>query len=356
VSGKKNFGITPNDLTFNWWDLTESINSIFTPATFLTYLMYSGYVKKASRRIKVDVVYGGQTMAPFVSVGDSSPMVAKNKREAQFIKLPMMALKKELDFETDEMVVPGQSQNNTSSNIISNARDLYVGEEQLDMKNRIIRRIEWMAAQTLNGKIVYKDKKMTIEIDFRMPEEHKQIYTGSICWDSSGAKIFKNLNEWSKLILTSCGYNPDVLVVGSNVGNSILENTDVVKLLDSRNIAVGALDLTKNYIEGARYLGTLPGGIKLYEYIETFSDGGVTKHMIEPNSVSLIATKAKFRRYGGPIFDKSINQVISSEFFSKTYIPDDPGDIEYLVAKSSQITVPHQPGAVVTAKVLEGVN
>ena len=139
-----------------------------------------------------------------------------------------------------------------------------------DLDERIARREEWMAVQTMINNACeiqeYIDEKTTgdkryVQFHDGKAGEHK--YTVQNTWNSANGDFFGDVKNMCRM-LSKRGLRAADLVLGTNVADAILNIETVQKLLDNKGVIIGQIEQEMAPYDGVVYMGTLNfGGFKL---------------------------------------------------------------------------------------------
>lgn len=177
-----------------------------------------------------------------------------------------------------------------------------------DMDKRIIRREEWMAAETmLNNACTMQEyidantigEKKYVKF-FGEASEHT--YTVGATWNSTDGKFFEDVKAMCKM-LASRGLPAVDLVLGTDVADALLENEEVVRRLDKNSgIIAGTIDPELTKYPGVAFMGVLNfGGFKLnlFDVDETYEDeNGVTQSYFPADAAMVTAPGCGHMMYG----------------------------------------------------------
>lgn len=329
---------------FHHRTLTSAINQIQPVPSFLLDRLYRNTEQAFSEDIDVEIVVGGKKLAPFVTPIEEGIVVAKLGRSMKTVKVPRIRVKKNLT--APELL----GQRPIGGNIyvapgdIDMWREQKIGAELRDLQGQIRRTAEWMASQTLKGKITVNQENLAFEIDFGLPSAHKPSLTGTDRWsDNTNSKPPDDILDWKRLISAATGYTASFAVCGKNVPGYLLNNSTVQKLLDNRNLGVGQLQF-----ENSNYVGRLVG-VDIYSYEAMYTDAsGVDQPFIPDDAFILVATDGPFRLHYGLIYDLDLQTASASSYFSKSWTEKDPS-LLWLLAESRPLPVPHWPECIVYA-------
>lgn len=330
---------------FEWRALTEAINNIRPSERFILNTVFSKPKQHATNVLDIEIISGGRKLAPFVAPIEGGIVVDKLGRSVQTVKFPKIRMKKPLS--AKELL----AEKNLGQIYVGGAGDINsyrqqkIAEELLDLKERANRRLEWMAAKSLTGKLQVDQENISFEIDFRMDAENKPVLAGAALWSNADADPLKDLRAWKRIILNKTGKSANKVILGTDAAEAFLSNLKVLKYLDNNNISVGRIQ-----VDNSNYLGRFVG-LDLYEYNEQYvDDSGNVQDMISSKVAIVIATSARFDLHYGPIYDTKAGNVVQ-EYFSKMWEEEDPSGL-WLLAETNPLTVPHEPNAAVYATVI----
>lgn len=339
---------------FGWLILTEAVNKIISPKTFIVDTLFRPKKKQhATDKIQLSIKVGNKKLAPFVKRGDPAAVVEKLTSEVNFVQLPRIRMKKPLDAKELLFEQDGSMPVYAGAGDIASYREQKIREELREMKDRISRRLEWMAAQSLSGAINVTQDGVPISYDFLMPSGNKPALTGNALWsDLTNSDPIANIRTWQQLSQTARGIIPTVAIARTEVINPLLANQKVKDYLNNRRMVIGQIDTNKVANElGVKYIGQIEG-VDIYEYNETYTDdSGNTQSYIPSDRFVLVSPSAENRLHYGAIEDLQAGRNIAMEFFSKDWITEDPSTY-WILTETDPLTVPHEPETIVYAKVL----
>lgn len=333
---------------FHWRALTTAINQIPPAPSLLLEKVYKTQIQVLSEEIDFDVVVGGKRLAPFVSPVEGGIVVAPLAREVQSVKAPRIRPKRVIQAH-DLLAVraPGTALY-LGEGGIEDYKDQRIAAELADLKNMIVRTTEWMAAQSLTGKLTvdFQDN-ISFEIDYHLPTAHKITLTGTDVWsDLDDSDPIQDILNWKRLISSATGYSADFAIAGTDAVDTLLAHTKVRELLNYRNFSVGKIAL-----DSSNYIGRL-AGVDIYEYDAAYVDrDGTPVDFIDSKSFVMVASQGPFRMHYALICDLDNTVAVAQPFFAKSWTEADPSML-WLLAESRPLPVPHWPECVVCATVL----
>ena len=187
------------------------------------------------------------------------------------------------------------------------AANAWVLDNLSDLKKRRIRRMEWMACQIIDkGKISVSQDNIEFEVAFGFNDEddladggHIIDITGTAAnkWSNksngeSTANPLKDIRNWTKTVRNRYGIKPTMAFIESTAADAFLENTWVIKYLDTNNIKAGRLDTTQSMSQAGISLGNF-GGVEIFEYNQQYEDDdGENQDMISAGKFILTVPSA----------------------------------------------------------------
>jgi len=340
---------------FNWTSLTEAVNKITPPKTFVLDKLFAPRTKQHyTKTIQVDLKIGNRKMAPFVKRTSGAHVVSLMSKESHIIEAPSIRLKKGLTADELYTLRPeGESIYVGNGQTVKTATERKVAEELAELKDMVTRRMEWMACQALSGGYKVTQDDIEFEIDFNMPNDNKPALVAGALWSApSTADPLADIRAWKLVVQNARGVVPTMAIARTEVITAMLNVSSVRTALDNRNFNSGAINLNNGLSEiGVTLIGVLEG-VEIYEYNENFvSDLGVVSPMIPADRFIMVSPQSDNRLHFGSIDDFDVPQYIGLPFFSKSWEEKDPS-VRWLLVASSPLPVTHEPETIVYAKVL----
>lgn len=183
-----------------------------------------------------------------------------------------------------------------------------MAQDLVDIEARIVRREEWMCAQTMieNGctmqeSIDAKTKGQELVVRF-YDGESDHTYTVADKWNADGGDFFGDVKAMCRL-LSRRGLAAADLLLGSDAADAVLNLEKLQKLLDRNSgIITGTIRQTLSAYDGVAYMGTINfGGFELNlisvdeEYMD---DNGKTAKYFPATSAMVTAPGCGHLMYG----------------------------------------------------------
>lgn len=221
-------------------------------------------------------------------------------------------------------------------------------------RDAILRRLEWMAAQSvINGSLVIADQDYPERvISFGRASNHTVTKGSGTYWTTS-YDIIADIELWrTRMRRAAFGGPSNRLTVGAAVWDVMRRNTDLVKLLDTQIRGTDA-NFRTGIREGAEveYVGRLSGTLDVYVYSDYYQadNGDVVPFMSEKDVVLTGPNIQGVRAFGAILDNKAGLQAMA--MFPKMWDSEDPAQTN-LMTQSAPLTVPVNPNASLKATVL----
>lgn len=341
--------------TFGFAALTEAVNQMQQVPSFIRSLLFKREETHATKTVLVDVIVGGQKIAPFVKRGNAAKVVGNLGQSASNIEPPQIRLKKFLTpgdlFYTRgagaPIFVPGGAAGNDP---IQSARMQKMAMEQKDLKDNVDRTIELLCAKALGGSYSLAQDDGTYSIDFSMPSANKP--TAGTLWSSvSSATPLKNMRAWKVIAQKASGKIPTVAIMNSTTFEAWLGTDEVVKYLDKLKINLGTVETQNSVLEAGAEKKAKVDGIEYYVYDGVYTDANGTQQLMIPDGkVALVSPNADHRLLFAGLEDLDAGTVVS-KYFSKDWIEKDPSGL-WLLVESHPLPAVLEPAANIYATVL----
>lgn len=259
-------------------------------------------------KVLVEYKRNGRTMAPFISrrVGDI-PLDRDGYTVSEY-EPARIAISRLLTIDQLKQRGFGEALYANSTEAERAARLLQT--DMRDIEASIVRREEWMAAQTMINNActmqTYIDAQTKGEVAdikfYGKGEETAHTYTVSTKWDKDGGDYRADVRNMSRM-LTSRSLPASDLVIGTNVADFITNDKKTAELLDRNSgILVGTINETLGAYDGVTFLGTLNfHGHRLNVIVvdERYEDeNGEDKPMFGANDAMVTAPGCGAFRYG----------------------------------------------------------
>jgi len=313
---------------------------------FLLHMFFPRVVPFDTSSIDIDVAAPDMTLAPFVS-----PMVAGKANKAVGFSTNKFkpAYLKPLDVVDPERVLSRRAGEAIGGALSAGARsNAIIGDLLDEQRKKIMRRLEWMAAQALlTGKVeVSGEDYKTVEVDFQRAAGNTVTLAGNNVWtDIVNAVPLDDLETWNDLAEAPI---TDYIMDSTSFKN-LMKFQAVKDLLDTRRGSGSTLEMGPDNAQWVSFKGWL-GSYRIWVYKGYYKDAAGTKvNYIPPNTVVGASVAVEGVRAFGAILDAEAGYQ-ALEMFPKNWVNKNPS-VEYVMTQSGPLMIPSRPNAVVTATV-----
>lgn len=341
--------------------LLNALEQMYPPKTFLRDTFFANVEKPGTVNIDVDIQKGKRKLASYINPLLEAEFVERDGYEVKSVKLPYIREIMRTGAEDVLRRAAGSHIYDVSSSPAVRAAQ-QLGKDLAELQNRIMRRIEWNAAQVLDtGTISIVGKGVNFSIDFGM-DDADHVVDADTMWDQIGADPLTDLAAWIKLVQEDSGLVPDYCIMGTDAQAAFINNEKVQKLFDLKMVNVGTID-PKQLPNGVAFIGSLkhPGAmIDVYSYNEIYEDDNENKQSLVPaKHVWIASSKAYTSMFYGPIYNLNVANelgipgglVEGVEFLPSTWITNNPS-ARNLMIEASPLCAMHQCDAFLSATVL----
>ena len=348
---------------FETHTLLMAVEQLNPPTTFLRNRYFPTNASTdvfSTNDVLVEYKDGSKRLAPFVAPRKGGVTILRSGYEVQRFEPPCIAPRRMLTI--DDLNKRGFGEALLTQLTPEQRQRTLILKDAQELSEMITRREEAMAAEVMQTNAcvmkhiaddadVYDEKYIAFYTGSSNPAQ----YTPSGNWSKDYAGILGDLGAMSRL-LTKRGLPATDLVVGADVADAILANTEIQKLLDLKNYEAGRIDPSV-LGNGATHIATLNAKgriINVICYDEEYTDGSETKPYIDPKSVILTAPGAGRTLYG------AVSQVEQSDgqFHTYTgkrvpkYLSNAEGNTRSLTLTSCPLLIPNNKNPFIVAKVL----
>lgn len=331
--------------TYNTEELIGVVNGIDAFEPFLLMMFFSEVITFETSTIDIDIVAPDTRLAPFVS-----PMVAgkadtANGFSTRKFKPAYLKPKNVVDPEQVISRAAGEKIGGGMSN--GNRRNAIIAFNLVGQRKKIMRRLEWMAAQALlTGKVVISGEDYPeVEVDFQRAAGNTITLAGTDVWtDTANAKPLEQFEAWNAI---SEAPITDFVMDATSWAN-LSKFQEVKDLLDTRRGSESKIELGPDNAKWVSYKGML-GSFHIWVYMGYYTDDdGVKQNYIPANTVIGASAAVEGVRAFGAILDPEAGYQ-ALEMFPKNWINPDPA-AEYVMTQSGPLMVPKRPDATLKIK------
>jgi hypothetical protein len=341
----------PVDL-FDTRTMLEAVRQIQPVRTFLRDTFFTNRRTFDTEYVDVDIVKGKRRMAPFVNPRMAGKVVERLGYQTHTYKAPMLSPKLPTTAEQLLKRLPGEPLYSGMSPEDRAAEQL--GRDLAELDEIITRREEWMCAQALfNGQIHIVGEGVDEIIDFQLT--NREALAGTALWSDANSNPLADLKRWRQTIIKESGFNPDIVIMASDVVDAFLGNTKVKELLDLRLVDTGQIN-PQTLPNGATYIGRIAEvGVNVYSYDEWYlDDDGTEKPMVPAKTVLMASTTARFDLLYGAYIEHVEGggvQVYDIPRVPRSWVEKDPS-VRWVQMISRPLPVPQHIDSLYVATVL----
>lgn len=312
--------------------------------------------------VLVEYKDGTQVIAPIVAPRKGGVTITRDGYEVKQYEPAYIAPRRTLTVDDLEKRQFGEA---LYSNMSPAQRALAITTKDMqELSDMITRREEQMCAEVMQTNALsltqIADDKETGEpwvMQFYKEASNPAQYTPTANWSTSSTSILGDLAAMIRL-LTEKGLGATDLIVGTDVADVLINNTNIQNLLDIRRYELGEVRPVELPAGVARIMTLNVGGrmIDIYCYEEQYTDyaTGVTKPYIDPKNVILTAPGAGRIAYG------AVTQMEETDRSFRKYtgkripkvLTNAEGETRTLTLKSRPIVMPKAKNPFIVAKVL----
>ncbi len=336
--------------------LTESVNLMKgTEPLLLTSRLGKNEVNSLDETCVFEVEEGSYNLAPMGYSGDPASNVNIARSVKPYAVTPPQIFMKDriTANEINRVRMAAQNPINMTLQDKNAAYNKLIGDKQQGLNRLIERRIEWLFAQVLRGKISYmSDTGRAFEHDFKLPAA---VNINNEYWNKPAdpgnpvhqlrhiAKYFKKLNNQR---------DPDLIVMGGAAGDAFMDNPYVEKWLQSAGVQI--VQVRAGLAKGESLPIAVIQGSELFEHSATYEDNkGKAVPYIEDDYVYM-TNSSLWRTIYGAIndFDAGNPPIVLGPRFSKMKVSED-GKALNIYVESHPLPVVTSNLCVVKAKVVD---
>ncbi|MGF9907274.1 major capsid protein [Brevibacillus porteri] len=299
--------------------MMQAIEQMKPARTFFRDTFFPAFETFVTEKIDVETKKGKRKMAPFVSRNRGGITIGRQGFQTDSYETPYIAPQRVLTRNDLNNRLMGE---NIYSTRTPEQRALeLLAKDITEMDEMITRSEEWLCREILlNGVVTIKgwvDKvggtefvEDAIDFDFT----NKETLSGTDAWDQSTSKKYQDLKNIRLEIIQKSGLNPNIVIMSSNVADLFINDPEIQKLLDIRNLTIGTIQPSVQ-MDGLTYIGTLTSlGLELYTYDEWFLDDSGVEQAMMPNDYLIMGRRGLGSRLFG-----AVTQVEQNDMAFHTY-------------------------------------
>ncbi|PKR50774.1 major capsid protein [Thalassospira marina] len=321
------------------------------PDMFILDRYFPGFVTSTKSEIAMDKIIKGKKLAPFVLP------TAKAKagiREGFSTMTFAPATLKPMDVVDPEILVKRMAGEAIGAGSLDPAarRDAIIGEILLDHRDRISRRMLWMAWQALRtGKVIVEGPEYpSTTVDYNRDPLLTKALLAAAKWSNEDADIIGDLEDWAADIQDKSGAVVTDVFMSPTVWKYVRKNPAILAVLDNRRATSSVVELGPASSKVVRQVGQI-GDFTFYVYAETYEDDdGNTVPYIGTNEVVMTGPAIEGTKAYGAILDKGAGYQ-PMEIYPAMIEEQNPS-VESVLTQSRPLIVPGNINASLSATVL----
>lgn len=342
---------TPHVLTTSARNIEEEIAR--NDPLLLTGRLGRNVEAQATNTVTFEIEEATYNLAPLSYIGDPAINVNIGRSRIPYTVTPPQIFLKDMmtAIELEHIRMVGQNPINMTSADKGAAYNQIIGIKQQGLNRLIDRRVEWLFAQVMRGKIDYTSelgRKFTF--DFKLPNP---VNIGTDYWNNTEpGNPIKHLRLLAKQFMSiNNQIAPDFIVMGSAAADAFINNPVVEKWMQSQGQQIYQ---SRAALAGgnAQVIGNLLGA-DLYEYNASYQDNkGKAQPYLEDDYVYMTNSNL-WRLYYGAIYDYDAGNppIVVGNRFSKMKGTED-GKAMNIFVESHPLPVVFSNSAVLKAKVV----
>lgn len=342
----------PYDL-YSTDELLPMVESLFVPGNFLLRAFFPTIMEFETRQVHFDRVLDDRRLAPWVS--PLSPGKIQQPRGHQVETLIPGYLKPKNQVTGDEVLTRLPGEMLTGAMSPGERRDRIMMQRMFEHRQKIERRLEWMASSILRTgavTIVGDDYPSTV-VDFARTNTLTKALLTTARWGESGVSPFTDVDGWIGEVATASGAAVNIVIMDKLAWGYFIADEKTEKALDREKGQTAALSLGLTaQVPGAPvYKGNI-GEVEFYVYNDKYeADTTGTVTSLIPDYTVIMGSQGGVEgaQLFGAIIDPA-NDYGAARYFPKNWIEQDPG-AEFVMTQSAPILVPKRVDATLCATV-----
>lgn len=333
-------------------EMLEVVRTIPPLRTYWLDAFFPRVHQSQSEWIDFDIIDKGKRLAPFVAPNvQGQPMVQRGFSTRKF---KPAYLKPKDPVDPARLVTRQAGEAFLGEMSLQQREDAIVADILADHRDMITRRWEWMACQAV------KDGAITIEGDnyprvtlaFGRHADNTEVLLTTEGWNQTTGLPLTNIETYmTGMQLRSGGYAPTRITFSPEAWTAFIENPQTVAMMETRRGSTMTVESSPGNGEPVRFAGSLPNGVELWVYNDTFEDNnGVEQRFLAAGEIVLSSPAVDGVRAFGAIMDRKANYN-AQPIFQKMWEQDDPSGL-FIMSQSAPLMVPRRPNASMKVQVL----
>ena len=329
------------------YELIQAIQQVKQPASFLADTFFPNVRMSTADYVAVETQKLGRRLAPFITKNTRGVNISREKSEIKYYSPLTFAPRRVIGAGDLELRQFGEVPNLFSKPTPEERAARLQAQDLVDLMRLHANRKNQMASEILqSGKVKIKayadDGKIAEEeeIDFGF----SNVITPAVTWDNAAATIYRDLKTISEQIQEDLGEIPTVAILGKNVEQYLINNTEIKNWLmvpSRENLLMANFAPTWTNPQ-VRHIGRISAlNLDLVSYSQTYvAEDGTTKYFVAPDNVILGLAGGGMEIHAPvSIFQSGAWHTISAPFVP-SYSSNDDAQTTSLTVYSKYMMVP----------------
>lgn len=333
--------------------LTKALNQKKRPVVFLRDMFFGKTETHNTEDVDIHVKKGLRRVAPYVASSHRGKLIERTGHIAETFKPPY--LKPKMVTTAEDALTPMMGEIIYSGKTISPLQRVakLVLEDMEELSDMIDRREDLQASEALFGGVVtIKGEGVDTSIDFGIPAANKITLGGGDLWSAGTSTPYNDLKDWKRQGRKASGTNIDVVVMGREAVDALLDNDEFQKKLDTRRLDLGSIK-PEDKGNGVTFVGDVKSlGLEIWAYDEWYIDPEtLIETELVPSKEIMMTSKSAMRKLHYGVI-KDLKSKFNTKRFAKSWEDNTDVSERYLMVQSAPLCVPHQVDAIINATVL----
>lgn len=334
-------------------ELLPMVESLFVPGNFLLKAFFPTVMEFDTAQVHFDRVLDDRRLAPFVS--PLAPGKIEQPRGYQTETLTPAYLKPKNAITGKEVLTRLPGEPLTGAMSPGERRDRIMLQRLFDHRQKIERRLEWMASSILRTgsvTIVGDDYPSTV-VNFGRTGSLTKTLTTTARWGESGVSPFTDVDGWIGEVSTASGAAVNIVVMDKLAWGYFIADPLTEKALDRQKGQTAALSLGLTpQLPGSPVYKGMIGDVEFYVYNDKYeADTTGTVTSLIPDYTVIMGSQGGIEgaQMFGAILDP-MNDYGPARYFAKNWIEQDPAG-EFVMTQSAPILAPKRVNGSLAATV-----
>lgn len=342
---------------FDTSTLLGVMREIEPPSNYWLNLCFPGTINFTDEYIDLARIEGQRKVAPLVvPTAQGKPIYGRAERTARF---KPAYLKPKDPISDSRMIrrVAGMGELLAARPMTPAERyNAIIADVQLEHRDAIMRKWEWMAAQAIQfSKVLLEDDGYPAAlVDFGRDAGHDIILGSGARWGDAGVSIMSQIESWQHMVRrASFGGPTNRLTVGTQAWDKLKADAEVRELLNVNFRSNANVNLNMGIRDGldVEYVGRLSNSLEVYVYSDYYTDvNGAAVPFMDPRDVVLTGPNVQGMKCFGAILDKKAG-FQALPIFPKMWDAEDPS-ATIIMTQSAPLMVPMNPNNSLRARVV----